>query len=439
MSTQQKIAFHTLGCKLNFSETSSLANQAIDAGYQRVDMDEQADVYVINTCSVTENADKECRYIVRKIKRTAPDSNVIIIGCYAQLKPKEIAEIDGVDMVLGATEKFNLLDHIQQLEAGSSIVKADDIKEINEFVPSFSSGDRTRTFLKVQDGCDYFCTFCTIPLARGRSRSQSIAKTMEAFQQAVQTGVREIVLTGVNTGDFGKTSDGKKRSDESFYDLVNEIDSIYRNTGLRVRVSSIEPNLLTKEIINLVAKSDVFMPHFHIPLQSGSDTMLASMQRKYDSAFYQAKISYIKEKIPHACIGVDVIVGYPEEMDTYFDESFNFINKLPVSYLHVFTYSERANTRAIKFENSIPIEKRRERNKKLRIFSDKLKRAFYQTHIGETHEVLFEHENDNGFMNGYTSNYIRVRIPYKEDMVGKIAKVRLMKLSPLLYIEGEII
>jgi threonylcarbamoyladenosine tRNA methylthiotransferase MtaB len=439
MSTQQKIAFHTLGCKLNFSETSSLANQAIDAGYQRVDMDEQADVYVINTCSVTENADKECRYIVRKIKRTAPDSNVIIIGCYAQLKPKEIAEIDGVDMVLGATEKFNLLDHIQQLEAGSTIVKADDIKEINEFVPSFSSGDRTRTFLKVQDGCDYFCTFCTIPLARGRSRSQSIAKTMEAFQQAVQTGVREIVLTGVNTGDFGKTSDGKKRSDESFYDLVNEIDSIYRNTGLRVRVSSIEPNLLTKEIINLVAKSDVFMPHFHIPLQSGSDTMLASMQRKYDSAFYQAKISYIKEKIPHACIGVDVIVGYPEEMDTYFDESFNFINKLPVSYLHVFTYSERANPRAIKCENSIPIEKRRERNKKLRIFSDKLKRAFYQTHIGETHEVLFEHENHDGFMNGYTSNYIRVRIPYKEDMVGKIAKVRLMKLSPLLYIEGEII
>ncbi len=439
MSTQQKIAFHTLGCKLNFSETSSLANQAIDAGYQRVDMDEQADVYVINTCSVTENADKECRYIVRKIKRTAPDSNVIIIGCYAQLKPKEIAEIDGVDMVLGATEKFNLLDHIQQLEAGSTIVKADDIKEINEFVPSFSSGDRTRTFLKVQDGCDYFCTFCTIPLARGRSRSQSIAKTMEAFQQAVQTGVREIVLTGVNTGDFGKTSDGKKRSDESFYDLVNEIDSIYRNTGLRVRVSSIEPNLLTKEIINLVAKSDVFMPHFHIPLQSGSDTMLASMQRRYDSAFYEAKISYIKEKIPHACIGVDVIVGYPEEMDTYFDESFNFINKLPVSYLHVFTYSERANTRAIKFENSIPIEKRRERNKKLRIFSDKLKRAFYQTHIGETHEVLFEHENDNGFMNGYSSNYIRVRIPYKEDMVGKITKVRLMKLSPLLHIEGEII
>jgi threonylcarbamoyladenosine tRNA methylthiotransferase MtaB len=439
MSTQQKIAFHTLGCKLNFSETSSLANQAIDAGYQRVDMDEQADVYVINTCSVTENADKECRYIVRKIKRTAPDSNVIIIGCYAQLKPKEIAEIDGVDMVLGATEKFNLLDHIQQLEAGSTIVKADDIKEINEFVPSFSSGDRTRTFLKVQDGCDYFCTFCTIPLARGRSRSQSIAKTMEAFQQAVQTGVREIVLTGVNTGDFGKTSDGKKRSDESFYDLVREIDSRYRNSGLRVRVSSIEPNLLTKEIINLVAKSDVFMPHFHIPLQSGSDTMLASMQRKYDSAFYEAKISYIKEKIPHACIGVDVIVGYPEEMDTYFDESFNFINKLPVSYLHVFTYSERANTRAIKFENSIPIEKRRERNKKLRIFSDKLKRAFYQTHIGETHEVLFEHENDNGFMNGYTSNYIRVRIPYKEDMVGKITKVRLMKLSPLLYIEGEII
>ena len=438
MSTSQKIAFHTLGCKLNFSETSSLANQAIDAGYQRVDMDEQADVYVINTCSVTENADKECRYIVRKIKRTAPESNVIIIGCYAQLKPKEIAEIDGVDMVLGATEKFNLLDHIQQLEAGSTIVKADDIKEINEFVPSFSSGDRTRTFLKVQDGCDYFCTFCTIPLARGRSRSQSIAKTMETFQHAVQTGVREIVLTGVNTGDFGKSTDGKKRSDESFYDLVNEIDSRYRNTGLRVRVSSIEPNLITKEIIDLVAQSDVFMPHFHIPLQSGSDTMLASMQRKYDSAFYEAKISYIREKIPHACIGVDVIVGYPEETDAFFDESFNFINNLSVSYLHVFTYSERANTRAVKFENAIPMELRRERNKKLRILSDKLKRAFYQTHIGETHEVLFEHENDNGFMNGYTSNYIRVRIAYMEAMVGKIAKVRLVRLSPLLYMEGEI-
>lgn len=438
MSTSQKIAFHTLGCKLNFSETSSLANQAIDAGYQRVDMDEQADVYVINTCSVTENADKECRYIVRKIKRTAPESNVIIIGCYAQLKPKEIAEIDGVDMVLGATEKFNLLDHIQQLEAGSTIVKADDIKEINEFVPSFSSGDRTRTFLKVQDGCDYFCTFCTIPLARGRSRSQSIVKTMETFQHAVQTGVREIVLTGVNTGDFGKSSDGKKRSDESFYDLVNEIDSRYRNTGLRVRVSSIEPNLLTKEIIDLVAQSDVFMPHFHIPLQSGSDTMLASMQRKYDSAFYEAKINYIREKIPHACIGVDVIVGYPEETEAYFDESFNFINNLSVSYLHVFTYSERANTRAVKFENAIPMELRRERNKKLRILSDKLKRAFYQTHIGETHDVLFEHENDNGFMNGYTSNYIRVRIAYKEALVGKIAKVRLVRLSPLLYMEGEI-
>lgn len=438
MSTSQKIAFHTLGCKLNFSETSSLANQAIDAGYQRVDMDEQADVYVINTCSVTENADKECRYIVRKIKRTAPESNVIIIGCYAQLKPKEIAEIDGVDMVLGATEKFNLLDHIQQLEAGSTIVKADDIKEINEFVPSFSSGDRTRTFLKVQDGCDYFCTFCTIPLARGRSRSQSIVKTMETFQHAVQTGVREIVLTGVNTGDFGKSSDGKKRSDESFYDLVNEIDSRYRNTGLRVRVSSIEPNLLTKEIIDLVAQSDVFMPHFHIPLQSGSNTMLASMQRKYDSAFYEAKINYIREKIPHACIGVDVIVGYPEETEAYFDESFNFINNLSVSYLHVFTYSERANTRAVKFENAIPMELRRERNKKLRILSDKLKRAFYQTHIGETHDVLFEHENDNGFMNGYTSNYIRVRIAYKEALVGKIAKVRLVRLSPLLYMEGEI-
>jgi threonylcarbamoyladenosine tRNA methylthiotransferase MtaB len=439
MSTSQKIAFHTLGCKLNFSETSSMANQAIDAGYQRVEVDDQADIYVVNTCSVTENADKECRYIVRKIKRLAPESKVIILGCYAQLKPKEIAEIEGVDMVLGATEKFNLLDNIDLLEAAeSTIVKAEDIKEINEFIPSFSSGDRTRTFLKVQDGCDYFCTFCTIPLARGRSRSQSIEKTMETFQQAVDTGVREIVLTGVNTGDFGKTSDGKKRTEETFYDLVREIDIKYHGTGLRVRVSSIEPNLITDEIVKLVSESDVFMPHFHIPLQSGSDEMLESMQRKYNSTFYRNKITYIKSLMPHAAIGVDVIVGYPEETDTHFDESFAFVNSLPVSYLHVFTYSERANTRAVKSEVSVPIELRRERNKKLRILSDKLKRRFYEEHLGREYDVLFEHEDDNGFMNGYTSNYIRVRTKYDENLVGKISKFKLDKINPFLFVEGTL-
>lgn len=440
MSTANKIAFHTLGCKLNFSETSSMANQAIDAGYQRVEVDEQADIYVVNTCSVTENADKECRYIVRKIKRLAPESKVVIMGCYAQLKPTEISEIEGVDMVLGATEKFNLLDNIDQLYTSeSTIVKAEDIKDINEFILSFSSGDRTRTFLKVQDGCDYFCTFCTIPLARGRSRSQSIEKTMETFQQAVDTGVREIVLTGVNTGDFGKTGDGKKRTEETFYDLVKEIDDRYRGTGLRVRVSSIEPNLITDEIVDLVSKSDVFMPHFHIPLQSGSDEMLASMQRKYDSTFYRNKIEYIKSLIPHACIGVDVIVGYPEETDIHFDESFAFVNSLPVSYLHVFTYSERANTRAVKSEISVPIELRRERNKKLRILSDKLKRKFYEEHIGKSFDVLFEHEDDNGFMNGYTSNYIRVRTKYDENLVGKIAKFNLEKINPFLFVEGIVL
>jgi threonylcarbamoyladenosine tRNA methylthiotransferase MtaB len=438
MSTLQKIAFHTLGCKLNFSETSSLANQSIDAGYQRVEMDEQADVYVINTCSVTENADKECRYIVRKIKRTAPESKVIIIGCYAQLKPKEIAEIEGVDMVLGATEKFNLLENIEQLEQGQTIVKADDIKEVNEFVPSFSSGDRTRTFLKVQDGCDYFCTFCTIPLARGRSRSQSIEKTLKVFDEAVQTGVREIVLTGVNTGDFGKTSDGKIRTDETFFDLVKVLDDRYQNTEIRVRVSSIEPNLLTNEIIDLVAESNVFMPHFHIPLQSGSDTMLSSMQRKYDTAFYRNKIQYIKKKMPHSCIGVDVIVGYPEELSEHFEESYAFIQSLPVSYLHVFTYSERANTRAVKSDSFVPIEIRRDRNKRLRILSDKLKRQFYSEHLGNVYPVLFEHENDNGFMNGYTSNYIRVRTKYDEKLVGKISNFKLENLNPFLFVEGLI-
>lgn len=439
MSTANKIAFHTLGCKLNFSETSSMANQAIDAGYQRVEVDEQADIYVVNTCSVTENADKECRYIVRKIKRLAPESKVIIMGCYAQLKPTEISEIEGVDMVLGATEKFNLLDNIDQLSSSdSTIVKAEDIKEINEFIPSFSSGDRTRTFLKVQDGCDYFCTFCTIPLARGRSRSQSIEKTMVVFQQAVDTGVREIVLTGVNTGDFGKTGDGKKRTEETFFDLVKEIDDKYRGTGLRVRVSSIEPNLITDEIVKLVSESDVFMPHFHIPLQSGSDEMLASMQRKYDASFYKNKIEYIKSLMPHAAIGVDVIVGYPEETDMHFDESYAFVNSLPVSYLHVFTYSERANTRAVKSEVTVPIEIRRERNKKLRILSDKLKRKFYEEHLGKVYDVLFEHEDDNGFMNGYTSNYIRVRTKFDENLVGKISKFHLDKINPFLFVEGHI-
>ena len=438
MGFDKRIAFHTLGCKLNFSETSSLTSQAVDAGYQKVEFEEQADIYVVNTCSVTENADKECRYIVRKIKRLAPESKVIIIGCYAQLKPKEIAEIEGVDLVLGATEKFNLISHIGEIELKpSSRVMAEDIKQVNQFNPSFSSGDRTRTFLKIQDGCDYFCSFCTIPLARGRSRSQSISATMEVIQKAIDTGVNEIVLTGVNTGDFGKSEDGKTRSKETFTDLICEIEKQVNN--VRIRVSSIEPNLLTDEIIHLVSKSKIFMPHFHIPLQSGSDDILNSMQRKYSTDFYRSKLELIKEMMPHACIGVDVIVGFPEETEAYFEESYEFVRTIPASYLHVFTYSERANTRAIKNENRIPIEIRRERNRRFRILSDKLKRSFYEAHLQELRPVLFEHENENGFIYGYSDNYVRVRTKFKEELVGQVIPVRLETVNPFLFVECSIL
>ena len=434
MGYQYKIAFHTLGCKLNFSETSSIAAQAFDAGYHKVGFEELADVYVLNTCSVTENADKECRYIVRKIKRQAPESKVVIIGCYAQLKPVEISEIEGVDLVLGASEKFNIIAHLEGIGSEDSPkVHSSDIKQVNSFVPSFSSGDRTRTFLKVQDGCDYFCSFCTIPLARGRSRGQSIANTMKIIREAINTGVQEIVLTGVNTGDFGKTEDGKLRTEETFTDLIQEIEKA--EFGIRFRVSSIEPNLLTNEIINIVAQSKAFMPHFHIPLQSGSDAMLGSMQRKYDTDFYRKKIEYIKSVMPNACIGIDVIVGYPEETQEHFEEGYRFVNSLPASYLHVFTYSERANTRAAKNEMSIPIEIRRDRNKQFRNLSDKMKREFYSSQLHQTRPVLFEHEEDSGFMYGYTDNYVRVRQKYNPELVGKISNFQLNTLSPFLFVE----
>jgi threonylcarbamoyladenosine tRNA methylthiotransferase MtaB len=434
MGYQNKIAFHTLGCKLNFSETSSIAAQAFDAGYHKVGFEELADVYVINTCSVTENADKECRYIVRKIKRQAPESKVVIIGCYAQLKPVEISEIEGVDLVLGASEKFNLIMHLEGMGAENSPkLYSSDIKQVNTFVPSFSSGDRTRTFLKVQDGCDYFCSFCTIPLARGRSRSQSISNTMKIIREAISTGVQEIVLTGVNTGDFGKTEDGKLRTEETFTDLIQEIEKA--EFGIRFRVSSIEPNLLTNEIIDIVSQSKAFMPHFHIPLQSGSDAMLESMQRKYDTDFYRKKIEYIKSVMPNACIGIDVIVGYPEETQEYFEEGYRFVSSLPASYLHVFTYSERANTRAAKNDLSIPIEIRRDRNKQYRSLSDKLKREFYTSQLNQKRPVLFENEEDSGFMYGYTDNYVRVRQKYNPTIVGSISEFNLNKLSPFLFVE----
>lgn len=437
MNYERRIAFHTLGCKLNFSETSSLAQEALDVGYIKVDFTEVADIYVVNTCSVTENADKECRYIVRQIKRKSPHSKVIIIGCYAQLKPDEISQIEGVDMVLGATDKFKLIEHIDQLEGSEkTIVLNEDIKEISEFKPTFSAGDRTRTFLKVQDGCDYFCTFCTIPYARGRSRSQSIEKTLDIFKKAVDTGVKEIVLTGVNTGDFGKNQDGKLRTNETFYDLLKEIEST--NLDIRLRVSSIEPNLLTDDIIDLVSESKILMPHFHIPLQSGSDYVLEQMHRKYNTDFYRKKIEYIKSKMPNCAIGVDVIVGFPEEQDEYFEESYRFVNSLDVSYLHVFTYSERANTRAVKSDNFVPIEVRRERNKRFRILSDKLKRNFYTQQIGRSLPVLFEHENDNGFINGYSDNYVRFRMPYNSEWVNNIVTLEMETISPLLFAHGKI-
>lgn len=434
MGYQNKIAFHTLGCKLNFSETSSIAAQAFDAGYHKVGFEELADVYVVNTCSVTENADKECRYLVRKIKRQAPESKVVIIGCYAQLKPVEISEIEGVDLVLGASEKFNIIAHLEGIGGENSPkVYSSDIKQVNSFVPSFSSGDRTRTFLKVQDGCDYFCSFCTIPLARGRSRSQSIGNTMRIIREAISTGVQEIVLTGVNTGDFGKTEDGKLRTEETFTDLIQEIEKAA--FGIRFRISSIEPNLLTNEIIDLIAKNKAFMPHFHIPLQSGSDAMLKSMQRKYNTDYYREKIEYIKSVMPNACIGIDVIVGYPEETQEHFEEGYRFVNLLPASYLHVFTYSERANTRAAKNEISIPIEVRRDRNKQFRTLSDKLKREFYSSQLHQTRPVLFEQEEDSGFMYGYTDNYVRVRQKYNPELVGKISDVYLNTLNPFLFVE----
>lgn len=436
MQYHRKIAFHTLGCKLNYSETSSLANLAIDGGYSKVDFAELADFYVINTCSVTENADKECKFLVRQIKRKAPNSKVVIIGCYAQLKPDEIANIEGVDLVLGTSDKYKLVSHLDQMDQYQQKVFSSDIKAVNDFYPTFSSGDRTRTFLKIQDGCDYFCTFCTIPLARGRSRSQSVNKTIEIYKKAAATSVKEIVLTGVNTGDFGKTEDGKNRTEESLFDFLKAIDLI--DDGIRIRISSIEPNLLTEEIIDLVAQSKKLMPHFHIPLQSGSDTILEAMHRKYNTELYQSRIEYIRKKIPHAAIGVDVIVGFPEETDDLFEESYAYVNSLDVSYLHVFTYSERLNTRAAKSEIQVPIEVRRMRNKRFRILSDKLKRKFYENHLTQVYPVLFEQENDNGFINGYTPNYIRVRIPYDDQLQNSIVQVCLKEVNPLLFVNANL-
>lgn len=421
-----RIAFHTLGCKLNFAETSTIARSFLDAGYARVGLDEGADVCVINTCSVTDNADKKCRNIVRKALKYNPEAFVAVIGCYAQLKPQEIAAIPGVDLVLGAKEKFNLPEHLLAFNGKSNEgqVLAGHIKDVKEFRPSWSMGDRTRTFLKIQDGCDHFCAFCTIPLARGRSRSATIEEILTSARQIAANGVKEIVLTGVNIGDLGKNTG------ESFHELLKALDQV---EGIeRFRISSIEPELLSEEIIATVADSRRFVPHFHIPLQSGSDRILKLMRRRYDTALYRSRVEQIKELMPNACIGVDVIVGSPGEDDDAFQETFDFLHALDISYLHVFTYSERANTTAIRSNDIVPMSTRHERSKRLRMLSDKKKHAFYASQVGRHESVLFEAEQDEGHMYGFTANYLKVKAPFNANLVNQLVPVGPMELKGLL-------
>lgn len=428
-STHKTAAFHTLGCKLNFAETSTIARQLTDAGYEKVSFDNKADVYIINTCSVTETADKECRFHVKRAMKANPDGLVIIIGCYAQLKPEEIAGMEGVDMVLGATEKFNILSYLDDLQKSQSsgIVHSCEIDEADFFIGSYSIGDRTRAFLKVQDGCDYKCTYCTIPLARGISRSDTIKNVIKNAKEIAEKGIKEIVLTGVNIGDYGKGEFGNKKHEHTFLDLISELDKV---DGIeRIRISSIEPNLLKDESIDLVSKSKSFVPHFHIPLQSGSDELLKKMKRRYLTRLYTDRISKIREVMPDACIGVDVIVGFPGETDEEFLKTYHFLNQLPISYLHVFTYSERENTEAANMEGFVPIADRKKRNKMLRILSEKKKMAFYQTQLGKTLPVLWEHDNKDGFMHGFTENYVRVQKPYDENSVNRIEFLKLNKIE----------
>ena len=408
MNQNLSVAFHTLGCKLNYSETSSLSNMLVKSGMIKKEFEEEADIYIINTCSVTENADKECKQIVQKIQNKNPNSFIVITGCYAQLKPKEIANIKGVDLVLGAAEKFNLLYYLSFLQKGDPVkIACNDIENYNEFKESYSLNDRTRTFLKVQDGCDYNCSFCTIPLARGKSRSNTIERVLQQVELLAQENIQEIVLTGINLGDFGKQpSLNQAEKKENFLDLLKILD---KTTGInRFRISSIEPNLLNNEIIEFVAKSNKIMPHFHIPLQSGSDTILKLMQRRYTSNLYIDRIKTIKKLIPHCCIGVDVIVGFPGETNDLFQETFHLLHDLNISYLHVFTYSERDNTKAISFEGIVPMQIRKERNKILRNLSYQKMQYFTQQFLGTSRKVLFEKQDIHGNLYGYTDNYIRV-------------------------------
>lgn len=423
------VAFHTLGCKLNFAETSTIARQLTDSGYQKVNFDEPAKVYIINTCSVTENADRECKLHVKRAMKANPDGLVAVIGCYAQLKPEEISNIEGVDLVLGAKEKFNLLSYLDDLEKSEAAgeVHSCEIDEADFFIGSYSIGDRTRAFLKVQDGCDYKCTYCTIPLARGISRSDTIANVVANAQEIASKDIKEIVLTGVNIGDYGKGEFGNKKHEHTFLDLIKELDQV--NGIERIRISSIEPNLLKDESIDLVSKSRSFVPHFHIPLQSGSDEVLKKMKRRYLTNLYRNRVGKIREVMPDACIGVDVIVGFPGETEEKFTETYNFLNELPISYLHVFTYSERENTEAADMDGVVPIPERKRRNKMLRILSEKKKMAFYQTQLGKTLPVLWEHDNKDGLMYGFTENYVRVKKPYDALSVNQIEMLQLSKIE----------
>ena len=433
MIQYKKVAFYTLGCKLNFSETSTISRLFQDAGFAKVDFEDKPDIYVINTCSVTENADKKCKQLVKKALKINPNAFIAIIGCFAQLKPVEIGQIPGVDLVLGANEKFDILKYITESDKKEEAqISFKNIKETKEFIPSFSIGDRTRSFLKIQDGCDYFCSFCTIPLARGKSRNASIASTLIEAEKIAKTDIKEVVLTGVNIGDFGQGGE------ENFYQLVQKLDEI---TGIdRFRISSIEPNLLSNEIIDFcLSKAERFVPHFHIPLQVGNDRILKAMRRKYERSLYAERVAQIKSLRPDCCIGVDVIVGFPGETDEEFMDSMNFIKDLDISYLHVFTYSERANTGAPKLGEFVPMEKRKERSIMLHILSDKKKRAFYEHNLGSERTVLFESEEENGVMHGFTENYVKVKIPFNENLINQFQKVRLTEIDRDGIVKVELI
>ena len=422
------VALSTLGCKLNFSETSSISNNLEKNNFKVVPFDQYADAYIINTCSVTENADNKFKVFVNKALKINPNAFVAAIGCYAQLKPKELLSVKGVDLVLGASEKFNIVNYLQNIDQDfSKLDHSCNINDVNSFTETYSINSRTRAFLKVQDGCDYKCSFCTIPLARGKSRSNTIKNVVKNVNEIISNGIREIVLTGINLGDFGKSQPGKIKTNEDFLELIKVLDEI---DGVeRYRVSSIEPNLLTDEIISFISNSKKFVPHFHIPLQSGSDEILKKMRRRYKTDLYKSRVDLIKKLMPSASIGVDVIVGFPGETDEMFLETYDFINKLDISYLHVFSYSERENTKAIELDGVVPKKTRNKRSKLLRLLSASKKTSFYKKNIGTDYNVLFESENKNGLIEGYTENYIRVRKDWNKNLVGKIRKVRIEKVD----------